>query len=88
MTCRAWRVRGRVQGVFFRASAREAAQRLGVSGYAANLADGRVEVAACGAEEALGQFEAWLREGPPHARVDALEEVSAPDDAPAGFHIR
>jgi acylphosphatase len=66
-------VSGRVQGVFFRASAREEAQRLGLGGYARNLADGRVEVLACGPREAVTRLRAWLLQGPPLARVDALD---------------
>lgn len=65
---------GRVQGVFFRASAQAEARRLGLTGWARNRPDGRVEVLACGEQDALEQFRAWLGEGPRHARVD---EVSA-----------
>lgn len=63
-------VSGRVQGVFFRASARDEALRLGLNGYARNLADGRVEVVAGGSDEALRELEQWLWQGPPAARVD------------------
>ncbi len=65
-------VGGRVQGVFFRASAREQAVRLGVTGYARNLPDGKVEVLACGEVAALAQFRAWLVTGPPMADVSGV----------------
>lgn len=65
-------VGGRVQGVFFRASARERALRLGLSGYARNLPDGRVEVLACGAVDAVAQLREWLREGPTLAEVTGV----------------
>jgi acylphosphatase len=65
-------VAGRVQGVFFRASARERALRLGVTGYARNLPDGSVEVLACGEVEAVASMRAWLRVGPPQARVTSV----------------
>ena len=65
-------VSGRVQGVFFRASTRTEAQRLGLRGVARNLADGNVEVLAAGEAAALDDLEAWLRRGPPQARVEAL----------------
>ena len=65
-------VSGRVQGVFFRASTRTEAQRLGLRGVARNLADGNVEVLAAGEAAALDALEAWLRRGPPQARVEAL----------------
>lgn len=78
-------VRGRVQGVWFRASARDEARRLGLRGSATNLDDGRVEVLAFGSAAAIDALEAWLHHGPPLARVDALErhvadDVGAPDD--------
>jgi len=62
-------VSGKVQGVFFRASTRERAMDLGLSGRATNLPDGRVEVIAEGDSAAIDALAAWLREGPPAARV-------------------
>lgn len=79
-------VAGKVQGVFFRASTREQATRLGLRGYARNLADGRVEVLAAGDTSALDALADWLRHGPPHARVDALLRESARvEEAGDGF---
>ncbi len=66
-------VSGRVQGVFFRASTRDAATRLSLTGYARNLPDGRVEVLACGPEKAIDQLEAWLLDGPRMASVAAVD---------------
>lgn len=65
-------VSGKVQGVFYRASTRERALDLGLSGRATNLPDGRVEVIADGDAVALDALEAWLRLGPPAARVDTV----------------
>ncbi len=65
-------VSGKVQGVFFRASTREHALDLGLSGRATNLPDGRVEVVAEGSAEALAALEAWLQEGPPAAHVESV----------------
>jgi len=65
-------VSGRVQGVYFRASAAHEAQRLGITGHARNLPDGRVEVLACGDADALTRFKAWLHRGPPAAEVSAV----------------
>jgi len=70
-------VSGKVQGVWFRASAREQAQALGLRGYAHNLADGRVEVLAAGDEAAIERLAQWLRHGPPNARVDRLDREAA-----------
>ena len=72
---RAW-ITGRVQGVWFRGSTQSEALRLGITGWANNLADGRVEVLMCGSERALDQLEAWLHYGPATARVDQVEVVT------------
>jgi acylphosphatase len=66
-------VSGRVQGVGFRASAQQGAQRLGLAGWVRNLADGRVELEAEGPPEILDQLLAWLRKGPSLGRVDSVE---------------
>jgi acylphosphatase len=76
-------VEGRVQGVFFRASAREQANALGLRGYARNLPDGRVEVLAVGDVQAVERLSEWLKHGPPHARVERVERIEA-DDGEAG----
>jgi acylphosphatase len=78
-------VGGLVQGVFFRASAREQAQILGLSGYARNLPDGRVEVLACGAPAAVARLRDWLRTGPPGAKVSGVACESVPPEARSGF---
>lgn len=78
-------VSGRVQGVFFRASTRDEALRLGLRGYASNLRDGRVEVYAEGDDDALDRLEQWLRHGPPLARVEKLERETAPVEDRLGF---
>jgi acylphosphatase len=79
-------VSGKVQGVFYRASAREQALAFGVAGYAKNLPDGCVEVLATGADAALDALEAWLRRGPPAARVDAVVRADLPEQILRGFH--
>lgn len=78
-------VGGKVQGVFFRASTRERALDLGLSGRATNLPDGRVEVVVEGAQDAIDALEAWLHEGPPAARVDAVARMAWHDAVDAGF---
>jgi acylphosphatase len=85
MPCLRCIVRGRVQGVFFRASTQREAERLGVTGYAINLRDGSVEVLACGEEAAVEQLKAWLRAGPPSANVTAVECRVAEETAPGRF---
>lgn len=75
-------VSGKVQGVCFRASTRDEALRLGLAGWARNLADGGVEVLAAGAPEALDALERWLRVGPPLARVERVRREPAPAECP------
>lgn len=66
-------MRGRVQGVYFRASTAKRAIELSLRGTAENLADGSVRVLAAGQLDALLQLIEWLHRGPPMARVDAVE---------------
>ncbi len=75
-------VRGKVQGVWFRVGTRDVALRLGLAGHARNLADGSVEVFAAGDADAIARLRQWLQEGPPLARVDAVECVERIDGAP------
>lgn len=78
-------VSGRVQGVWYRGTTRHKAQELGITGYAKNLPDGRVEVLLCGEEAAVARLREWLWEGPAGARVTEVvcERVTSPP--PAGF---
>jgi acylphosphatase len=82
-------VAGRVQGVFYRASTRQRARELGVTGYARNLADGRVEVLACGEAAAVHALCDWLWQGSPASHVTSVqvEELrsGAPETRPEGF---
>ena len=76
-TARRVLVAGLVQGVGFRYSTVRAAERLGVAGWARNLADGRVEVHAQGEPAAVAALVEWLRLGPPGADVSGLHEEPA-----------
>jgi len=87
MVCRRCLVSGHVQGVYFRASTRQLAQSLGVTGYARNLRDGRVEVLACGSDAAVAALCAWLSDGPPGARVSEVRCESHAAEAPPTFQI-
>lgn len=80
-------VSGRVQGVFYRASTREQALALGLSGHAKNLPDGRVEVLACGSQEALQALQDWLQRGPPMAQVIRVTREEAADRSSDGFAV-
>jgi acylphosphatase len=88
MICRKCLVGGRVQGVFYRATAARRAQELGIRGYARNLADGRVEVLACGETAAVEAFVKWLWIGSSACKVTSVDSSDVPVDPqlPAGFH--
>ena len=65
-------IKGRVQGVGFRFSAREHARKLGIKGYVKNLINGDVEIIANGPEQNVQHYLQWCREGPSHAYVDDM----------------
>jgi acylphosphatase len=75
-------VSGRVQGVFFRDSCRQEAQRHAVAGSADNLPDGRVEVILEGEATSVEDMIEWCRNGPRHADVDDVEVL---EEAPEGL---
>ena len=66
-------ISGRVQGVFFRASTRDEARARGLTGWAKNLPDGRVEAVFEGDKRVVENMLAWCRQGPPYAYVDHVE---------------
>jgi acylphosphatase len=81
-------ISGRVQGVGYRCFAQRAAVELGVTGWARNLEDGRVEVQGNGTREALSEFEARLRKGPRGADVRGFEVEESPVVEAGEFRIR
>lgn len=82
-------IRGRVQGVFFRASMRDKAGELDVTGWVRNRADGRVEFVAEGNADAVQQLVEWAAVGPPHAHVTDVEiEDETPTGSERHFRIR
>jgi acylphosphatase len=70
-------VRGKVQGVWFRARTRDEALALGLRGHARNLSNGDVEVLVIGEADAIECLAGWLQHGPPTARVDAVQRFAA-----------
>lgn len=78
---------GRVQGVYFRQSAKEKAIELGVSGTARNCADGTVEVLAEADAAIMNDFIEWCRNGPEAARVDRVDINEHPLKNFRGFVI-
>jgi len=80
MIARICRVSGRVQGVYYRATAAGRARELGITGHARNLPDGRVEVLAHGEEQAVEVFVQWLWTGSAASKVTAVDVEEAPPD--------
>ncbi len=76
-----------MQGVFFRAATGQQARSLGLTGHAKNLADGCVEVIACGEQQDLAKLRSWLAQGPPMARVDDVQCASLEMEVPDQFII-
>ena len=86
MVCVKCLVSGRVQGVWYRGTTRRKAMELGLTGSAVNLADGRVQVVACGTAQAVAELQDWLWQGPEHAEVtDVSCQPLSLAEPPAGF---
>ena len=81
-------VHGRVQGVFFRDSARERALAHGVAGWVTNRFDGAVEAVIEGEPEAVDRVVRFMESGPPHAHVDHVEVSDEPPEGLSGFSVR
>ncbi|OMH25890.1 acylphosphatase [Motiliproteus sp. MSK22-1] len=81
-------VTGRVQGVWYRQSTKEQAERNGVSGWVKNLSDGRVEALLQGEANAVRDVEAWMNQGPPLATVaETIVEQAEVDETLKGFEV-
>ncbi len=68
-----YRIWGRVQGVFYRASTQQVGKKLGLIGWVRNRQDGSVECEAQGSAAQLDEFEAWLAQGPAEAKVTRVD---------------
>ena len=89
MICKKCIIDGRVQGVYYRATAAKRAHELAIKGHARNLPDGRVEVLAYGHPEAVETYISWLWIGSSAAKVisvDVVEVRLGPEEIPEGFH--
>ena len=80
-------VRGRVQGVFFRAEARSRANSLALDGWVRNEPDGSVEAVFEGRRERIESMVEWCRRGPRGARVEAVETVWEDPEGLVGFRV-
>ncbi len=81
-------VSGRVQGVFFRGTIRNAAEREGLAGWVRNNRDGTVEAVFEGDSASIARLVALCRQGPPAAQIEAVELHEEPEEGAAGFRVR
>ena len=82
-------VRGRVQGVWYRASAKDEAVRLALLGWVRNTPDGSVEVFAEGPKDKVEALIRWCQSGPPLAKVSEVEvEWTEPTGRFNRFEVR
>jgi acylphosphatase len=82
-------VSGQVQGVFFRDSAREKAEQLGLAGWVKNRPDGRVEAVFEGPQDKVREMIQWCEEGPSHATVESVDaDFEDPGGDLEGFEVR
>ena len=82
-------IHGRVQGVYYRATTQEVAQRLTLNGWVRNRSDGTVELVAEGTPERVQELVEWCNQGPSLARVDRIDRfASEPIGLDGGFHVR
>ena len=68
-------ISGRVQGVWFRASTKEKAEQLGLTGWVMNTNDGKVEAVFQGEEKILQEMLSWCHQGPPNSKVENVEII-------------
>lgn len=81
-------VKGKVQGVFYRKSAKEMADKNGVTGWVRNTAEGNVEMEATGSDAALQQFVSWCHQGPSRAVVSEVKVTPVADRAFSRFEVQ
>ncbi len=81
-------IHGRVQGVWFRETARREAEALGLRGFARNDAHGTVSIEVEGPADALAQFEKWCHRGPTLAHVTKVERAEGSEKGYEGFVVR
>ncbi|MFL5774136.1 MAG: acylphosphatase [Flavisolibacter sp.] len=81
-------VKGKVQGVFYRASAKDMAMKLGLKGWVKNTKEGDVEMKVQGPEDLLEEFIHWCHKGPPSAQVTSIEQHELAEESFHDFRIK
>ena len=80
-------IKGKVQGVFYRASAKEEADQLQLTGWVKNTSEGHVEAVASGHQAAIDQFIAWCKRGPKKANVTEVHIEPLPEETFDQFSV-
>lgn len=80
-------IKGKVQGVFFRATAKEIADEYGVKGWVKNTRNGDVEIRATGTDKQLQSFIQWCMQGPANAKVSDIVQDLLPEEEFLDFRI-
>jgi len=81
-------IKGKVQGVFYRASAKDMAIKLGLKGWVKNTKEGDVEITVQGPDDLLKEFVDWCYKGPPSAQVTEIEKEELAEETFQDFRIR
>ncbi len=81
-------IKGKVQGVFFRVSAKQIADKTGITGWIRNTSEGDVEAVVTGREEQLKQFISWCKKGPSRAKVTDVTAAQQEEGLFIDFSVR
>ncbi len=80
-------IKGKVQGVYYRASAREKAEEMGLTGWVKNKESGEVEAVVSGTESQVANFISWCWQGPPRANVSGVEVTDREEEVFEDFKV-
>jgi acylphosphatase len=80
-------IKGKVQGVFFRATAKDIADEMAISGWVRNTPDGDVEIIAAGSQQNIDRFVEWCKHGPEKAIVTNVSITQKEDQSFERFKI-
>ena len=80
-------VSGKVRGVFYRVTAKEVADKIGITGWVKNTKEGNVEILASGDEAGLEEFTSWCRKGPSRSIVENVDITPAPNEKHESFSV-
>lgn len=80
-------IKGKVQGVFYRATAKDVAEELGITGWVKNTPEGNVEIVASGNEEQINDFVGWCKKGPEKAVVTDVRITNREEEKFKSFNI-